>query len=153
MHHFSAAELALIQACNGQKIDQIYYYEWLNEANPKAAFTFIDRIELLFESGEKLIIGIHEEDLGMSIAAEFDFETEKRDLAISFGSKIRLIKHRATFLEIWSEILMNNLLKTIIEETEEGQSSKAIFLDFGLEKRVIFHHPEMGLLVDIYEDE
>ena len=55
MHHFSEAELALTQAFNGQKIDQIHYYEWLNEANPKAAFTFIDRIELLFETGGQLI--------------------------------------------------------------------------------------------------
>lgn len=143
----------MIATCKGQKVVEINNYEWLNNANPKATYAFIDKIEFCFEAGEKLILAINDEDSGIKITTKYDFDLENRRIDREFGDKIKVIKHAATALEIWAEAIQNPLLKLDTEATDEGQLSVAVFLDFGDEKRVVFHNQEKGLLVDIHEED
>ncbi len=153
MHHFSKEEIAHLKACEGQKIAEINYYEWLNRANPKADYAFIDKIECAFESGKTVVFAINNEDSGMKITTKYDFETEKRKIVREFGDVISIIKHPATALDIWLDAVGNPVQTIDTETMGEGELSRFVYLNFGEEKRVIFHHQEKGLLVEIHEED
>ncbi len=151
--HLSKEALAHLAACKGQNVTEIIYYEWLNQANPKAAYTFVDKIEFRFKTGKTMILAINEEDSGIEIMSEYDFEAEKIAVSNEFDGKITLTKYAAQVSVMWVAAVKNTLLEIETEASDEGQSNTHLFFNFGEEKRVIFHHPERGLVTEIYEDD
>lgn len=151
--HFSKEALLHLAVGKGQNVTEIIHYEWLNQVNPKAAYTFVDKIEFRFKTGKTLILAINEEDSGIEIMSKYDFEAEKSAVSNEFDGKISLTKHTAHLSMIWVAAVKSVLMDIETEASDEGQSNTHLFFNFGEEKRVIFHHPERGLVTEIYEDD
>jgi hypothetical protein len=130
----------------------VFYYYWINASNPDEHYSFIDVIEFLFDDNSSLVFKLNDEDSGIAITSEFEFEKYKISLQTEFLQQIKLQKVDATPLEIWKSALKNPF-QQITAISEKGQLlSSTFWIAFNNHKIQLDFHPVEGLIVSQYED-
>ncbi|WP_026714183.1 hypothetical protein [Flavobacterium daejeonense] len=146
-------EIQLLDDFNSKKnILSVFYYYWINSSNPDEHYSFIDVIELVFDDNSSLFFKLNEDDSGIAITSEFEFEKYKKNLQTEFLQQIRLQKTEATPLEIWESTLTNSFQEiTAIREKGHFLSS-TFWIAFQNQKIELYFHPIEGLVVTEYEE-
>ncbi|MBF4519056.1 hypothetical protein IRZ71_22105 [Flavobacterium sp. ANB] len=99
--YLNPEEIQLLKHFNSKnKIVSIFYYYWINSSNPDEHYSFIDVIEFVFDDNSALFFKLNDDDSGIGITTEFEFEKYKTSLKTEFLQQIRLQKVEATTLEI-----------------------------------------------------
>jgi hypothetical protein len=146
-------EIQLINEYNSKnKIISIFYYYWINTSNPDEHYSFIDVVEFVFNDNSSLFFKINEDDSGIAITNEFQFEKYKTSLQNEFLQQIRLQKVEATSLEIWKSAMTTNFLNITNISEGTGFLNVAFLIAFENEKIELFFHPVEGLVVAEFEE-
>jgi hypothetical protein len=146
-------EIQLLENFNSKKsILSVFYYYWINTSNPNEHYSFIDVMEFVFEDNSSLFFKVNDEDSGIAISSEFEFEKYKASLQTEFLQQIRLQKVEASQLAIWKSALATSF-QEITAISEEGHFlSTAFCIAFQNEKTELHFHPVEGLVVTEYEE-
>jgi hypothetical protein len=150
--YLNSEEIQLLEDFNSKnKILSVFYYYWINTSNPDKHYRFIDVIELIFDDSSSVFFKINDDDSGIAITTEFEFEKCKTNLQTEFLQQIRLQKVEATVLDVWKTALISPFKK--IEVVSEGSRylSTAFLIAFENIKIEFLFHPVEGLLVTEYE--
>lgn len=150
--YLNSEEIQLLEDFNSKnKILSVFYYYWINTSNPDKHYRFIDVIELVFDDSSSVFFKINDDDSGIAITTEFEFEKYKTNLQTEFLQQIRLQKVEATVLDVWKTALISPFKK--IEVVSEGSRylSTAFLIAFENIKIEFLFHPVEGLLVTEYE--
>lgn len=149
----SPEEIELLKQFNGKNnIVSVFYYYWINASNPDEHYSFIDVIEFGFDDNSSLYFKLNEDDSGITIASDFEFEQYKTSLQTEFLQQIRLRKVEASTIDIWKSPLKSSF-QEITAITEKGQLLSATFrIAFQNHKIQLDFHPVEGLIVSEYED-
>ncbi|PXY42120.1 hypothetical protein DMB65_02470 [Flavobacterium cheongpyeongense] len=150
--YLNSEEIQLLEDFNSKnKILSVFYYYWINTSNPDKHYRFIDVIELVFDDSSSVFFKINDDDSGIAITTEFEFEKYKTNLQTEFLQQIRLQKVEATVLDVWKTALISPFKK--IEVVSEGSRylSTAFLIAFENINIEFLFHPVEGLLVTEYE--
>lgn len=151
-HYFSYDELKQFKAIEGQRLSRVIYHYWQNKTKPEEAFEFLDKLELAFAEGGKLILSTSDETEGAMVLA-MDFDAEKQHLLLlhEFGGKLGMRSADLTDNALW-EAAAGKIL-TSCQLVNEGGSYRndTVLLNFGKEQLEVRPNVE-GLLVEPYED-
>jgi hypothetical protein len=150
--YLDSKEILLLEDFNSKnKILSVFYYYWINTSNPDEHYSFIDAIELVFANNSSLFFKLNEDDSGIAITAEFEFEKYKTNLQTEFLQQIRLQKVEATLEDIWKTALISPF-EEIVVVSERGRYLSTAFLIAFENMKIEFHfHPIEGLVVTEYE--
>jgi hypothetical protein len=151
--YLNPEEIQLLEEFNSKnKIVSIFYYYWINTSNPNEHYSFIDVIEFGFDDNSSLFFKLNEEDSGISITQQFEFEQYKASLQTEFLQQIRLQKVEATTLEIWKSTLTDTF-EEITTINEKGQLlSSTFWIAFKNQKIELYFHPIEGIVVTEFEE-
>ncbi len=134
------------------RILSVYYYYWINNSNLEQQYSFVDVIEFIFDDNTSLFFKLNDEDSGIEISTDFEFEKYNTSLQKEFSKQIRLEKVDASKLEIWRTILLGDFIEiTAIREKEHFLSS-TFLLTFSTDKLELIFHPVEGLVMSEYDD-
>jgi hypothetical protein len=149
--YLNPEEIQVLKHFNAKnKIVSVFYYYWINTSNPDEHYSFIDVIEFIFDDNKSLFFKLNEDDSGIGITSEFEFEKYKTSLQTEFLQQIRLQKVEATTLEIWKSTLTHPFQEiTAIKEKGDFLSSP-FWIDFKNQKIELHFHPVEGLVVTEY---
>ncbi len=149
----SPKEIQLIKDFSSKdKIINVCYYFWINVSNPDQQYSFIDVIEFISEDATSLFFKLNEEDSGIEIKDDFDFEQYKTTIHAEFQNQIRLMKVEATPLAIWETVLKTPFNQITLIEERGSFLNKQFLVEFKKETIEIQFHPIEGLVVDEYEE-
>lgn len=149
----NSKEIQLIKDFSSKgKITNVCYYFWINVSNPDQQYSFIDVIEYIAEDATSLFFKLNEEDSGIEIKDDFDFEQYKINVQTEFQNQIRLIKVEASPLEIWKEVLHTSFEQIIKIKDKENFLNTLFLIEFKEQKIEIQFHPVEGLVVEEYEE-
>ncbi|HET6992578.1 MAG TPA: hypothetical protein VFJ43_14690 [Bacteroidia bacterium] len=151
--YFSADDLFDLKAAEKKILKSVIYHNWLNKFKSGEIFQFLDKLELVFMDGTRLILSASEEnEPGIIVVRDFDAERNRLLLLHQFGGKIDHLAEDLTNNPLWS-LLIGKRLESIgvVDEGDNCYLSDALLLDFGDEKMEI--HPGMeGLVAEPYEN-
>lgn len=95
--YLNSEEIQLVKLFNSKnKVVSIFYFYWINISNPDEHYSFIDVIEFVFDDNKSLFFKLNEDDSGIGITNEFEFEKYKTSFQTEFLQQIRLQKVEAT---------------------------------------------------------
>lgn len=151
--YFGYHELARLNSLEGKKISEVNYYVWVNRINMNSPYVFIDKLELVTDENEKLVLTGGEESDGLYLLSEYDPAEEILRLEHQFAGQITVKKHKASQDRFWKDVM--NLEIQSVQLSKEGDRylADAIVLDFGQERRLIGLSPEEGIIIDFYEED
>lgn len=150
--YFTAYSLKKLVAAEGKQLKGVICFLWQNSINKNDVVELIDHVQLVFTDGYKLTIGSNADNNGLE-AVDYNFESEKAELAKEFGDKIKLFAINATPTKMWKDV--EGLKLQSVQITKEGQGnylSDSVMFNFGTERRIISISPLDGLIIDFYED-
>lgn len=150
--YFTADSLKKLVAAEGKQLKGVICFLWQNSINKSDVVELIDHVQLVFTDGYKLTIGSNADNNGLE-AVDYNFESEKAELAKEFGDKIKLFAINATPTKMWKDV--EGLKLQSVQITKEGQGnylSDSVMFNFGTERRIISISPLDGLIIDFYED-
>lgn len=150
--YFTADSLKKLVAAEGKQLKGVICFLWQNSINKSDVVELIDHVQLVFTDGYKLTIGSNADNNGLE-AVDYNFESEKAELAKEFGDKIKLFAINATPTKMWKDV--EGLKLQSVQITKEGQRnylSDSVMFNFGTERRIISISPLDGLIIDFYED-
>lgn len=150
--YFTADSLKKLVAAEGKQLKGVICFLWQNSINKNDVVELIDHVQLVFTDGYKLTIGSNADNNGLE-ALDYNFESEKAELAKEFGDKIKLFAINATPTKMWKDV--EGLKLQSVQITKEGQGnylSDSVMFNFGSERRIISISPLDGLIIDFYED-
>lgn len=150
--YFTADSLKKLVAAEGKQLKGVICFLWQNSINKNDVVELIDHVQLVFTDGYKLTIGSNADNNGLE-AVDYNFESEKAELAKEFGDKIKLFAINATPTKMWKDV--EGLKLQSVQITKEGQGnylSDSVMFNFGSERRIISISPLDGLIIDFYED-
>jgi hypothetical protein len=151
--YLNPEEIQVLEHFNAKnKIVSVFYYYWINVSNPDEHYSFIDVIEFVFDDNSALFFKLNDDDSGIGITTEFEFEKYKTSLQTEFLQQIRLQKVEATTLEIWKSTAKFPF-KEITAIKERGRFlSSTFWIDFKNQKIELHFHSVEGLVVTEYEE-
>jgi hypothetical protein len=151
-HYFSYDELKQFKAVEGLRLNRVIYHYWQNKAKASETFEFLDKLELEFTEGGKLILTTSEETEGaMALVMDFDAEKQHFLLLHEFGGKLGMRSADLTSNILW-EAAAGKVLRSCQLVHESGSyRNDTLLLDFGDEQLEVRPHVE-GLLVEPYEE-
>ena len=152
LSYLNSNEVQLINSINDQKLLAVNYYYWINSAKPAEEYFFIDVVEMVFQDHPSLFFKINDEDSGINVTTEFEFEHYNKHLQLEFQQQIKLKKVAVTESNIWQSVIQNSLQKTDLKEVKGQFLSSYFIFDFKSQKIELSFHPVEGLLVAEYED-
>jgi viroplasmin and RNaseH domain-containing protein len=109
-------------------------------------------MELVFDDNSSLIFKLNDDDSGIKITSEFEFEKYKASLQTEFLQQIRLQKIEASSVAIWKSALPSSF-QEITAIREKGQFlSTTFWIAFKNQKIELNFHPIEGLVVTEWEE-
>jgi hypothetical protein len=151
-NYFNWDDLKQLKAVEGHTLNRVIYHYWQNVANPGEAFEFLDKLELEFSEGKKLIIGTSEEtEAALALAMDFDAEKQHFLLLHEFGGKLGMRSADLSQNDLWTPVLNHTLQSCDLVKEGDSYRTDAILLNFGEEKLEVRPNVE-GLLVEPFED-
>lgn len=151
--YFDTEDLIDLKATEKKILKSVLYHNWQNKFNTGETFEFLDKLELIFTDGTRLILSASEDnEPGIIVVRDFDAEKNRLMLLHQFGGKIDQITEDLTTNPLWSLLIGKKLESVgVVDEGDNCYLSDAILLDFGDEKMEI--HPGMeGLIAEPYEN-
>ena len=151
--YFDTNDLIDLKAAENKILQSVIYHNWQNKFTSGETFEFLDKLELVFSDGTKLILSATEDnEPGIIVVQDFDPEKNRLILLHEFGGKIDHIAEDLTENPLWSLLIGKKLEKVgVVDEGDNCFLSDALLLDFGDEKMEI--HPGMeGLIAEPYEN-
>lgn len=146
-------EIEILKDFNqNNSIHSVIYYYWVNTMNSEDLFTFKDTIEFQIDSKKSIFFKINEEDSGINILKDFDFEKEKAEIENEFQGKIKFHKRDASSLEIWQETLKSPFLEIKAESENDRILNHVFMIAFDEMKLELNIHPVDGLVFSLYDD-
>ncbi len=152
MSHFTDNQLKLITAAEGKTLKKVMIYFWVNRFNPNEQVELIDNVELIFTDDTNLVITSNEENAGIDVISDFNFEEEKAGLKQEFGDKIKIIPIDASATKMWTDVIGETIEAFELSREDEQFLNDALIINFGTEKRSIGLSPADGLIIDYWED-
>ncbi len=151
--YFDFEDLIALKSLEKKTLERVIYHNWQNKINPEEVFEFLDKLELVFTDGTKMVLAASE-DTPPGIFVEKDFDAEKNKLLLlhQFGGKIDFQSEDLTENPLWELVIGKKLIKVgVVDEGDNCYLNDAILLDFGDEKMEI--HPGVeGLIAEPWED-
>ena len=154
MGYFNIDELFILGSIKiDTKIKDITYYRWHNLTVSKNPYIFIDKIEIQFNNIPSILLEINDTDDGITLKTHYNVANEIKEIEKQFNSEIRITRSIESNNEIWLSLNNLPLLSIEAEEHEKFYLNGTLLLNFGHEKRIIHFEREVGLLVEIYEED
>jgi hypothetical protein len=149
---FSFQELKFLKSAEGKKLKQVIYNNWQNKTSADDSFEFLEKLELKFDDGYRIVLAASESDEpGIIVVEDFDFEKTRLMLLHEFNGKIDYRDEEMTTNILWSIAVGQTLqLVGLIKTGEETYSNEAVMFDFGDEKLEVRLGVE-GLIVEPFE--
>ena len=150
---FTHDELASLKAMEKKTLSGVICHFWQNKTRPDDVFEFLDKLELLFNDGTRIVITANEEDeTGIEVVNDFNAEKNRLMLLQEFGGRIDLRSEDFSDNAIWAFAIGKKIENVkLVDIGDNCYSNNAVLLDFGDEKLEI--HPGMeGLIVEPYEE-
>lgn len=152
--YFTYEDLVALKGLEKKKLTGVVYNYWQNKTKPGEAFEFLDKLELKFSDGSHIVLSTTEDDNnpGIVVVRDFDFEKSRLMLLHEFGGKIDMRMEDLTQNPLWTPAIGKTLAVVgLVDDGEQSYRNDAIMLDFGDEKLEI--HPAFeGLMVEPYEE-
>lgn len=151
--YFDSDDLLELKAAESKILQSVFYHNWQNKFKSGDTFEFLDKLELIFSDGSKLVLSASEDnEPGIIVVHDFDAEKNRLLLLHQFGGKIDSIAEDLTENPLWSLLIGKKLESVgVVDEGDNCYLSDALLLDFGDEKMEI--HPGMeGLIAEPYEN-
>ena len=151
--YFDFEDLLALKSLENKILTHVIYHNWQNKINPDDVFEFLDKLELGFSDGTKIVLTASE-DIPPGIFVEKDFDAEKNKLLLlhQFNGKIDFQSEELTENPLWEPVVGKRLLKVgVVDEGDNCYLNDAILFDFGDEKMEV--HPGIeGLIAEPFED-
>ncbi|MGL4596567.1 MAG: hypothetical protein ACRCYO_03505 [Bacteroidia bacterium] len=150
---FTTPHLRMLLEAEGKVLLNAIYHYWQNRTIPGELFEFIDKLELQFTDGYRLVLGTDEfEDDAMLVFPAFDAEATSLRLMHEFNGKISLRPELGNTQALWENCIGQKLRKVRLKkDSDECYLSNDVLLDFGAEQLEI--HPGLeGIVIEPYEE-
>ena len=118
--YLSTEQMARFKQMEGKSIKQVLYHYWVNKANPKDEFRFLEYIEIRFQEGLHLIITKEEEVGDLNVITNIDLKKTNETLKKEFNGLIQYDSRIATNSLVWKPLLGEKIVSVQMEE-EEGR--------------------------------
>lgn len=150
--YFSHNHLKQLKASEGRVLKNVLYHNWVNKFSSEERFEFIDKIELQFTDHNIVITVPETEEVGLTLADDFDAEKYRLMLLHEFGGKIDIQTENMNGNVLWENAVNKKLVKLgVVHEGDNVYSNKTIMLDFGDEQLEILPGID-GVIVEPYEE-
>jgi hypothetical protein len=152
-HHFTFEELQVLKSAESKKLKDVYYHYWQNKTVAGEYFEFVDRIELHFEGGIRMVL-FASEDVEGAMHVDFDFDAEKRKLLLlhEFGGKIDQRTEHMNTNGLWEPAIGKVTTSVgVVKEKNNQYRNDAILFKFENEELEVRTNVE-GLLVEPFEN-
>lgn len=152
--YFSYEDLITLKDQEHKKLLQVVYYNWQNKSNPADMFEFLDKLELHFEGGTKIILaGSEDEEPGIYIVRDFDAEKTRLLLLHQFNGKIDYREDDMTDNPLWSLVKNQKLLMVgLVDDGENTYRNDSVLLSFANGEKLEIRPGVEGLIVEPYEE-
>jgi hypothetical protein len=118
--YYNSEHLQLLKSAEGKTLEKVLYHFWVNKANPKDIFSFVEYIELLFTDNTKLIIQKAEEISEMILPlATLDIAFLNHQLQVEFKGSLQYQTRDASNTIAWKNLL-NHVIDDVLIEEDEG---------------------------------
>jgi len=150
--YLSKTELRLLTNINKNNVlKDINYFLWINKSNLENPYVFIDTIELEFETGLPVFFKINENDTGINLLNDFDFEATKKEVTELFNGLITLKKINALEFPVWKDVLKSEFVAIKSDLEKEGYANNYFEIVFKKNTIAINYHPSEGLQITLEE--
>jgi hypothetical protein len=148
---FRLEELEALQSVEGQVLDDVNYYLWLNQPEDGAPpIRFLYALECLFENHTQLLVAIDEDSLSIRVIDPAALVKTAEELRQLHG-RISIQRMNAHAFPIWEEAVGKRLQGVRLTRNEEGlYLNDAFLLDFEDPQIIIQLGEEEGLKVSKY---
>src|ERR1044072_2359764 len=100
--YFDFEELNALKALEKKTLLRVIYHNWQNKINPDEIFEFLDKLELIFTDGSKIILSASEDTpAGIIVVNDFDAEKTKLLLLHEFHGQIDYASEELTENPLW----------------------------------------------------
>ncbi len=151
--YFSFEDLDALKSLEKRKLSRVLYHYWVNKTKPGEIFEFLDKLELGFSDGTKVVLSANEEEpAGIFIVRDYDGEKDRLMLLHEFGGRIDMRSEDLADNALWAPVVGRTLEAVgVVDDGDNCFRNDAVLLDFGEEKMEI--HPGMeGLIAEPFED-
>ena len=149
---FRLEELQAFQSFEGEQLDDVNYYLWLNQSEEEGLpFRFLYALECLFDNQEALLLSVDEESTAMRVVDAETLVKTVEGLQPLHG-KISLQRVNAGSFPMWAPAVGQKLEAIRLTRTEEGlYLNDALLLDFGEHSVLVRLSLKEGLEILNYE--
>jgi hypothetical protein len=150
---FSLEALEVFQSFEGQILETVNYYLWVNEVgNDASPFRFLYFLELIFEQNETLILTSGEDSTNITITTAADLVDTANKLR-DLNNRISIQRVLANPHQLWMDVIGTPLESINLTPNEEKYYlNDSLMLDFGQKKIIIQLSQRDGLeLIDWHE--
>jgi hypothetical protein len=129
---FQLEELQVLQSFEGQLLDDVNYYLWLNQADDDSLpYRFLYALECLFDNQEALLVSVDEESTALRIVTA-ETLVKTFEAAQALHGKISLQRVNAGSFPIWEPAVGRKLEAIRLTRGDDGlYLNDALLLDFG----------------------
>jgi hypothetical protein len=151
--HFSFDHLQLLKSAEGKILTEVIYHNWQNKTKVGEFFEFLDRLELKFKDGYRLILTMEDSDEpGVTLDPDYDAERTNLLLLHEFHGKMGIHSEDMTRNALWAPLINRKLeLVGLVKETGNKYRNDSVLFDLGEEKMEIRPGIE-GLIAEPFED-
>lgn len=152
--YFSYEDLMALKGIEQKTLSRVYYNNWQNKSRPGDMFEFLDKLELHFTDGSRIVLASSETDEpGISLAPGFDAEKSRLLLLHEFGGKIDYSQEDMTDNPLWSPV-KNRIIRMVglVDDGENTYRNDSVLLDFGDGEMLEVRPGVEGLIVEPFED-
>ncbi|MEI6410585.1 MAG: hypothetical protein WCR52_14440 [Bacteroidota bacterium] len=150
---FKIEELQTFQTFEGQILQDVYYYMWLNrQPEGEPSYRFIYYLELLFDSHESLLLTSGEDSDAIHVGHTEDLLGTAERLRELHGV-ITIQRVHAGNFPLWQPALVHPLEAIRLSKHESGlYLNDALLLDFGRQQVLVQLSARDGLELSVYEN-
>ena len=152
--YFSHEDLTSLKSLEHKKLVRVVYHNWQNKSRKDEMFEFLDKLELGFGDGTKIILAASEDaEPGIYIERDFDSEKTRLMLLHEFNGQIDYNSEDMTDNPLWAPV-KDRILQMVglVDDGENTYRNDSVLLNFG-DNELLEILPGMeGLLVEPYEE-
>jgi hypothetical protein len=145
---FSLEALEVFQSFEGQTLETVNYYLWVNSIGDEGSlYRFLYFLELIFEGNETLLLTSGEDSTSISISTAGELVETASSLR-DINNRISIERVLANPYQIWTDVLGSKLESINLTPNEERfYLNDGLMLDFGFKQVIIQLSQRDGLEV------
>jgi hypothetical protein len=135
---FSLEALEVFQSFEGQILETINYYLWVNKVGDEASpYRFLYFLELIFGGNETLILTSGEDSMAIAISTAGEL-VENANKLREINNRISIERILANPYQIWTDVLGAKLESINLTPNEEKYYlNDGLMLDFGFKQIIV----------------